>query len=222
MIPWETLGKERAPDGGELILYRRGGEFMIRVDGRELMSSRTHGSEDVLAELACAGLKDLEAPRVLVGGLGLGFTLRAALDVLPSAARVVVAEIVPAVVEWNRGPVGPLAGRPLEDHRVAVVVKDVGAVLRRTKERFDAILLDVDNGPAALTRKGNHGLYVETGLVATRAALRPGGVLAVWSAAPDDVFVRRLERARFAVSTHVVPARGIGGGPKHTVFLARA
>lgn len=222
MIPWETVGRERAPDGGELILYRRGGEFLIRVDGRELMSSRAHGSEDQLARLACEGMAGASSPRVLIGGLGLGYTLRAALDVLPTAALVDVTEIVPAVVEWNRGLVGTLAGRPLDDPRVNVMVEDVGERMRLAGERYDAIVLDVDNGPAALTRKANHGLYIESGLATAKRSLRVGGVLAVWSADPDVRFERRLVRAGFAVETHSVPARGSGGGPRHTVFLGRA
>jgi spermidine synthase len=226
VIPWETLGRARAEGGGELVLYRRGGEYVIRVNGRELMSSRAHGSEAALAELACARLtggsgSESAAPRVLVGGLGMGYTLRATLDLLPATASVVVAEIVPEVVEWNRGPLAALAGDPLRDPRVTVEVGDVGALLRRTTTRFDAILLDVDNGPIALTRKANQSLYADPGLVLAKRCLRPAGVMAVWSAAPDDRFVRRLTRAGFAVETHDVPARGVAGGPKHTIFVGR-
>jgi spermidine synthase len=184
MLPWRELGRARAPDGGELILRERDGEFVIRVDGHELMSSRAHGSEEAMAHLACDHLAAAEAPRVLVGGLGLGYTLRATLDVLPASARVVVAELVPAVVEWNRGPLGPLAGRPLDDTRVEVHTGDVMALLRKTTVRFDAVLLDVDNGPAALTRKANQLIYGPTGLETIKRALRRGGALAVWSASP--------------------------------------
>jgi spermidine synthase len=218
VIPWETLGRERAPDGGELVLYRRGGEFVIRVDGRELMSSRAHGSEEEMATRACTGLA--AGARVLVGGLGLGYTLRAALDALPAAADVVVAEVVPAVVEWNRGPLAPLAGRPLDDARVRVHAGDVAQAMRGGT-RFDAILLDVDNGPVALTRKANHVLYSPTGLMTARAALRPRGQLAVWSAHRDDRFVTRLRKAGFSVEVADVPARGRAGGPLHTLFLAK-
>jgi len=214
------LGAARAPEGGELVLYERAGEFSIRVNGHELMSSRAHGSEERLAALACAHLR--EEARVLIGGLGMGFTLRAALDQLSVRARVVVAEIVPAVVTWNRGPLAHLAGRPLDDARVEVEVRDVGRVLRETKERWDAILLDVDNGPQALTRKANHVLYGEQGVALARQALRRDGVYAVWSASPDDAFVRRLRKAGFAVETHEVPARGRAGGPLHTIFLGRS
>jgi spermidine synthase len=217
VIPWQTLGRARAPDGGELVLYQRGGEFVIRVDGRELMSSRAHGSEEEMARRACgAATKD-----VLIGGLGLGYTVRAALDVLPAEARLVVAEIVPAVVEWNRGPLAHLAGRPLDDPRASVEVGDVGRVLRGG-HRWDAILLDVDNGPVALTRKANHALYGPTGIATAKAALRRGGVLAVWSAHRDDAFMSRLRRAGFTVEATDVPARGVAGGPMHTIFLARA
>jgi len=217
VIPWHTLGSARAPDGGELVLYQRGGEFVIRVDGRELMSSRAHGSEEEMARRACgSGARD-----VLIGGLGLGYTVRAALDALPADARVVVAEIVPAVVEWNRGPLAHLAGRPLEDLRVSVEVADVGRVLRAGR-RFDAILLDVDNGPVALTRKANHALYGPTGITVAKSALRRGGVLAVWSAHRDDRFVSRLRKAGFTPEAVDVPARGVAGGPMHTIFFGRA
>jgi spermidine synthase len=218
VIPWETLGKARAPDGGELVLYRRGGELSIRVDGRELMSSRAHGSEEIMATMTC---QREGVERVLIGGLGMGYTLRAALDAVGPSAKVVVAEIVPEVVEWNRGPLAHLAGRPLDDPRAAVEVGDVGALLRTTKVRYDVIMLDVDNGPVALTRKANQVLYGETGLAVSKRALRPGGVLAVWSASPDTAFVRRMRKCGFTVETHDVPARGVGGGPKHTIFLGK-
>ena len=220
MIPWETLGRAQAPDGAKLVLCRRGDEFVIRVGGRDLMSSRMHGSEEELARRACAGLG--AGARVLVGGLGLGYTLRAALDALPAGASVTVCELVPAVVEWNRGPLAPLAGQPLEDPRVTVEVVDVGAVIRRPGKRWDAILLDVDNGPVALTRRANHVLYGATGLSVAKAALRLGGVLAIWSASPDDAFVARLHRAGFEVTVDTVPARGRAGGSRHTLFFGRA
>jgi spermidine synthase len=223
MIPWETLGRAKAPDGGELVLYRRGGEHVIRVNGRELMSSRAHGSEEEMARLSLAGLAAAAGRevQVLVGGLGLGYTLRATLDLLPATARVVVAEIVPAVVDWNRGHLAHLAGRPLEDPRVGLNVCDVSAAMR-AGGRFDAILLDVDNGPVAMTRKANHTLYGPTGIATAKAALRPGGVLAVWSAHRDDKFVARLKRAGFPdVEATDVPARGVAGGPLHTIFIAR-
>jgi spermidine synthase len=220
LIPWETLGRARAPDGVELVLQRRGEEHVIRAGGKDLMSSRMHGSEEKMAELACAGLAG--AARVLIGGLGMGYTLRAALQVLPAEARVVVAELVEAVVAWNRGPLADLAGRPLDDVRASVEVADVGALLRRPGPRWDAILLDIDNGPAALTRPANQAIYGATGLETAKRALRRGGVLAVWSAAPDAAFASRLRRAGFEVEVVTTPARGAAGGSKHTIFLGRA
>ncbi len=219
MIPWETLSKARAPDGAELVLCRRGDEVAIRIGGRDLMSSRMHGSEEELARRACAGLAG--GTRVLIGGLGLGYTLRAALDALPADAQVIVAELVAAVVDWNRGPLAALAGRPLADPRVTVEVADVGAVIRRPGKRWDAILLDVDNGPAALTRRANQALYGATGVAVAKAALRPGGLLAVWSASADDGFSARLRRAGFEVAVESAAARGKLGGARHTLFLAR-
>jgi spermidine synthase len=186
------------------------------------MSSRAHGSEEAMAELACADLATRAGARVLVGGLGMGFTLRAVLDALGADARVTVAELVAAVVDWNRGPLADLAGRPLADARVAVEIADVGAVLRAATARHDAILYDVDNGPQALTRKRNQILYGPQGLALVKRALRPGGRFAVWSASPDERFAAQLRRAGFAaVDVHTVPARGRAGGPKHTIFVAR-
>jgi spermidine synthase len=221
MIPWQILGSAQAPDGGTLTLYQRDHELVIRVDGRELMTSRAHGSEEALAHLGCSDARAKPRPRVLVGGLGMGFTLRAALDVLPAQAEVVVAEIVPAVVEWNRGPLAHLAGRPLEDPRVTVAVTDVGALLRRPGPRFDAILLDVDNGPQGLTRRANHALYGRVGLDTARRALAPGGCYALWSAGPDRDFERRLARAGFGVEVHEVRARPHGQAPRHVIFLGK-
>ncbi len=222
MIPWERLGSAKAPDGGELVLYRRDDQYVIRVDGQELMSSRAHGSEERMAELACADLAARAGARVLVGGLGMGFTLRAVLDAVGPDARVRVAELVPAVVDWNRGPLADLAGRPLDDRRVELHVGDVGALLRAGGPRHDAILYDVDNGPQALTRKGNQVLYGAQGLTLVKGALRPGGRFAVWSASPDQRFATSLRRAGFAaVDIHEVPARGRAGGPRHTIFVAR-
>jgi spermidine synthase len=222
MIPWELLDSAPVPDGGETLrLYRRGDEFSIRIGANELMNSRTHGSEDRLAEAACARLAGRAQPRVLIGGLGMGFTLAAALRRLGPDAAVVVAELVPAVVEWNRGPLGAPSGRPLDDVRVAVHAGDVGALLRTAATAFDAILLDVDNGPAGLTRKGNDWLYGAAGLRAAHAALRPGGALAVWSAAPDRRFHARLRRAGFEVEELRVRAHR-NRGARHIIWLARS
>lgn len=221
MLPWRTLDRARAPDGAELVLQERNGEVVIRADGRELMSSRAHGSEETMAELGCARLRP--DARVLVGGLGLGYTLRATLERLGRGARAVVAELVPAVVEWNRGPLAHLAGRPLDDPRVTVEVGDVRDVLARAPGGFDAVLLDVDNGPAALVRPANRRLYERAGIRLATRALRPGGVLVLWSASPDGPFERRARAAGLDVSAHEVPARGPGHrGPTHTLYLLRA
>jgi spermidine synthase len=219
--PTELLGETRAPDGTQIALTRQDREFIILAGGRPLMSSRMHGSEQALATFGCRRLTG-GAPRVLVGGLGMGFTLRATLDVLPADATVVVAELIPAVIEWNRGPLGPLANHPLRDRRAHVDVGDVGATIRRATAAFDAILLDVDNGPDAFTASGNASLYDDRGLAATLTALRPRGVLAVWSAWEDKKFEQRLKYAGFSVHVERVRARLEGGGPRHTIFVATA
>ncbi len=221
MIPWELLGEARTPGGESMTLTRRGNEYVLTADGKPLMSSRMKGSEEALASIGCDRACKLESPCVLVGGLGMGFTLRATLDVLPADATVVVAELMPAVVEWNRGPLGPLAKHPLDDRRVHVEVGDIATVLREGPTRFDAVLLDVDNGPVAFTQATNAGLYDNAGLTMTRAALRPAGVLAVWSAWDDRKFEHRLRHHGFAVETHHVRARLKQGGPRHTIFVGR-
>ena len=221
MKPWELLGQTRTPDGSDMTLMRRDGELVILANGKALMSSRMHGSEEGLAVSACRHVRTLDDPCVLIGGLGMGFTLRATLDLLPPSAVVVVAELVPAVVDWNRGPLGPLAGHPLKDKRVRVEVGDVADTLRASIGRFDAVLLDVDNGPAAFTASDNAGLYDDRGLAAARAALRAGGVLAVWSAWEDRKFERRLRYGGFTVEVERVRARLKKGGPRHTIFLGQ-
>ena len=222
MKPWKVIDRAPAPGGGELVLHQRGeGEFAIRANGRELMSSRQHGSEEKMAELACAGLGAKRA-QVLVGGLGLGYTVRAALDRLGPTSEVVVAELVPAVVAWNQGVLAPLAGRPLDDARVKVRTQDVADILRHAEGHYDAVLLDVDNGPEALTQESNRWLYGERGLGALRLALKPRGLVVVWSAASDVAFLKRLGRAGFDTQVVETPARGKGGGPLHTLFLGRA
>jgi spermidine synthase len=217
--PWELLGQTRAPDGAELALTLRSGEYVILANGKSLMSSRMHGSEEALAALAFARIRGREEPHVLVGGLGMGFTLRATLDLLPQDGTVVVAELLPAVIEWNRGPLGPLAGHPLKDRRARVEQGDVAATLRSSPGTFDAILLDVDNGPAAFATSGNAALYNDAGLAAARAALKEGGVLAVWSARDDRKFEQRLRYAGFRVEVERVRARLKKGGPRHTIFM---
>ena len=221
MIPWELIECAQVPgDGGEICLFRRGGEFSIRVNGQELMNSRAHGSEEALAELACERISGCGSPRLLIGGLGMGFTLAASLKCLSPDARIVVSELVPAVVKWNRGPLADLSGNPLQDGRVTVSEVDLGLVLKQKKRAYDAILLDVDNGPEGLTREGNDQLYSQAGLQTSFAALRPEGVLAVWSAAPDRAFARRLRGAGFDVDEVCVRARGSRGGGRHTIWIA--
>lgn len=221
MIPWKLLDNAQVPgDSTELRLYERGGEFSIRVNGCELMNSRVHGSEDALAEFACARIASTPSSRVLIGGLGMGYTTAAALHRLDAGSRVVVAELVPEVVAWNRSFLAELAGHPLKDPRVTVREADVALILREESRAYDAILLDVDNGPAGLTRKGNDWLYSRAGITAAFAALLPSGVLAVWSASPDRAFARRLCRAGFDVDEFPVRARGAGGGSRHTLWLA--
>ena len=218
MIPRVLLGTAPIPGGGELRLFRRGEEYSIMLGATELMNSRKKGSEEALASLACTRLKDGARPRVLIGGLGMGFTLRAALSELGEGAKVTVAELVPAVVRWARGPMAHLFGGSLEDARVAIVEEDVGALIV-PGAAFDAILLDVDNGPEGLTRAANDRLYDLTGLKRARAALSPGGVLAVWSSAPDRAFTQRLARVGFAVEEVAARARGDRGG-RHLIWLA--
>jgi spermidine synthase len=217
--PWVLLGEAQTPDGTDLKLTRHATEFVILANGHSLMSSRMHGSEEALATFGCRRARLLDGPCVLVGGLGMGFTLRATLDVLPADAVVVVAELVPAVVEWNRGPLGPLAGHPLKDKRVRVEVDDVAAVMRANPGRFDAVLLDVDNGPVAMTASSNAGLYDNLGVATARAALAGHGVLAVWSARDNRKFEQRLRYAGFTVDVERVRGRLKGGGPRHTILL---
>ena len=201
-------------------LIRRGDEYIILVDGAVLMSSRMHGSEEALATFACQRVRALEQPSVLIGGLGMGFTLRTTLDLLPQDATVVVAELVPAVVEWNRGPLGPLARHPLKDKRVRVETRDVVATLSSRLGQFDAVLLDVNNGPTAFTASNNAGLYDNRGIAAARAALKTEGVLAVWAAQDDRKFEQRLRDGRFDVQVQRPRGRLKKGGPRHTIFLS--
>jgi spermidine synthase len=220
VVRWELLDVAEEPGGAAIHLVRRGDEFSIRVDGHELMNSRAHASEEALPRLACAALRGRAGLRVLVGGLGMGFTLAALLKLLGPDDRVEVAEVVPAVVEWNRGVLAHLSGRALDDPRAAVVVDDVGRVLRSRPAAWDAVLLDVDNGPVALGRPGNAGLYSPAGLAVAAAALRPGGVLAVWSADRNGSFRRRLREGGFEVAEHRVHRHG-ERGPTHVIWVAR-
>ncbi len=222
MTPWILLDSTQVPgSGGELRLYQRGDEFSIKIVGRgELMNSRVHGSEDALAEYTCARLVDCVKPRLLIGGLGMGFTLAAALRHVGNQARVMVAELVPSVVAWNRGPLGKCAGHPLLDQRVTVNKVDVARILMAEQQAYDAILLDVDNGPEGLTRKENDWLYSMTGLSSAYSALRPQGVLAVWSAGPDKNFLQRLRKVGFGVDEVGVRTRG-SKGARHIIWFAK-
>jgi spermidine synthase len=219
MKPQVLLQRSTTPDGMELVLYERDGVFTIRVNGLELMSSRAHGSEEAMAELVLGETAALH-PRVLVGGLGMGYTLRAVLDRVSFSSRITVAELLPEIVQWNRDHLAHLAGSPLDDQRVTLVVDDVGRVMAAKSDAFDAILLDVDNGPAALTDRRNARLYLAEGLAAIRRSLRRGGVLGVWSAGPDQDYERALKRAGFRYRVETVRARPGAKGPKHTVFIA--
>lgn len=220
MIPWEQLASARLPDGsGELRLKRRGTEFSIMLGANELMNSRLSGSEEALARLACARIAGRTEPRMLIGGLGMGFTLRAALAALGRQARIEVAELVPDVVAWARGPMAEVFAGCLDDPRVTVRAADVGALIRAASAAYDAILLDVDNGPEGLTVAANDRLYDHAGLAAARRALKPGGVLGVWSQGPDVGFSRRLRDCGFAVE-EVKARAGRGRGARHVVWLA--
>jgi len=222
MQQWVRIGRADVPGGGGAMdLLQAGSTYSIRIDGRELMFSRVHGSEDALADLPLARLGARPAMRVLIGGLGMGFTAAAALRRLSDDGRVVVAELVPEVVAWNRGPLSSVAGHPLRDPRLTVHTGDVGALIGAAPAAWDAILLDVDNGPIGLTRPSNRDLYTPDGLRAAHSALRPSGILAVWSAAPKASFTSLLRRADFEVREEVVRERGDRGGHEHTIWLAR-
>lgn len=220
MIPLELVDVAVVPRGADLRLLRRGADFMIVLDRNELMNSRMRGSEEALATLTCERLSGREAPHVLIGGYGMGFTLRAALAALGPDARITVAEVVPRIIDWARGPMRTLTADCLDDARVRLVVGDVADLIEAGGSRYDAILLDVDNGPDALTLDRNDRLYAARGLAASKAALRPGGVLAVWSAAPDKAFAQALRRAGFHTEEIVVRARGNGKGPRHVIWFA--
>lgn len=218
--PWETVDRMTTPEGRVLSLHHHDGNYFIHLDGEELMSTWVHGSETALAELAAEAIPPGGSPRILIGGLGLGFTLRAALDVFPKQAEIVVAELFPRVVEWNRNHLTHL-GRPLDDTRARIHDGDVfGLLERQDPMRFDAILLDVDNGPSEWCMETNSRLYDRRGLELARASLVPGGILGVWSAYPDPKFVKILNKSGFQARAQTVKGRG-RKGPRHTIFLAR-
>jgi spermidine synthase len=220
MVPRELIDTAHAPGGVELRLFRRGADHMIVLDRNELMNSRMSGSEEALAAMTCERLKGRAAPHLLVGGYGMGFTLRAALAVLGAEARITVVELVPEIIRWARGPMADLTAGCLDDPRVTIVEGDVAAAIAAARGSYDAILLDVDNGPDGLTAAANGRLYAARGLEIARAALTPAGILAVWSAAPDKPFARRLADAGFAVEEVVVRARSNGKGPRHVIWFA--
>jgi spermidine synthase len=221
MLPWTVLDTAALPDGsGTLRLKQRGSEFSIMLGSNELMNSRLSGSEEALARLVCERLAPRASPSLLIGGLGMGFTLRAALAALPGDASVEVAELIPAVATWAKGPMAPVFAGCLDDPRVTLTVDDVMAVIAAGTARYDGILLDVDNGPEGLTVAANDRLYGATGLGIAKASLRPGGVLAVWSSGPDHGFTRRLRAAGFATEEVTVRASRTGRGARHVIWLA--
>jgi spermidine synthase len=217
----ELIDTAPVPGGEALRLFRRGDEYIIALGGNELMSSRMSGSEEALATMSCARLRDPGSAKLLIGGYGMGFTLRAALAVLGPQASVTVAEIVPEIIDWARGPMATLAAGCLDDPRVEIVIADVAGTIGAKTAAYDAILLDVDNGPDGLTRPDNDRIYSPSGLASAKAALRPGGVLAIWSAAPDAGFTRRLTAAGFAVEPVSVRARSNGKGARHVIWFAK-
>ena len=222
MIPRVLLDRAPVPlNSEELRLYQRGSEYSIWIGQTQLMTSQTHGSEERLGELACESLATRRKPQLLIGGLGMGFTLAAALRRLPPGAQVTVAELIPAVVAWNHGPLAHLAGHPLADPRVTVCEMDVAVLLRTPDRPFDAIIMDVDNGPEGLTREENDWLYDFSGLGIAYAALKPGGLLTVWSSHPDQAFTRRLRQVGFAVEELTVRATGRGKGARHLIWVAK-
>jgi spermidine synthase len=221
MVPWVLIDSASVPGGThQLRLMQRGDEFSIRLGSTELMNTRLFGSEEALAVLTAARLRDLSAPDVLIGGLGMGFTLRAALTAFSERAHITVAELVPGVIAWAKGPLGSVFGNCLSDPRVTLVEGDVRLLIAVAEPRFDAILLDVDNGPEGLTRSRNDALYDQRGLRKAFFALRPGGVLGVWSAGPDPGFLRRLGEAGFNVEEQRVRATGKSRGGHHVLWLA--
>ena len=221
MIPWILVDTARVPGADvELRLKRRGDEFSMMLGQNELMNSRLSGSEQALATLACRRIEAVKAPHLLIGGLGMGFTLRAALAVLGTQARIVVAELVPAVIAWARGPMAKLFGDSLDDPRASILSADVVDVIRSHASAFDAILLDVDNGPEGLIRKANDALYDPRGLKTIRRALRPNGVLAVWSSGPNPLFSKRLRDAGFDVNEVALRATAKRSGARHVIWFA--
>ncbi|MCJ8190534.1 spermidine synthase [Sphingomicrobium aestuariivivum] len=224
MLPRKTLATAQIPGGDTLTLVSHGRDFVVKLGADELMGTRMQFSEEQLAVLTLRQLK-AKAPRILIGGYGLGFTYRAALAALAEGGHVTVAEVVPEILDWARGPLAHLTGDSLDDKRGEVVIADVAALIDDAAEgstpRWDAILLDVDNGPDGIVRDDNDRLYTRDGLDRARDALNPGGILAIWSAAPDPAFTRRLKNSGMLVETRTVRARPNNKGPQHTIWFAR-
>lgn len=221
MIPWEEVDRANIPEHeGEVTLLRRGTEFSIRTAGRELMNSRRHGSEEALSELTCSRIKRKSGITILIGGLGMGYTLAAALAQSGADTRITLSELIPAVVRWNRKELAHLAGMPLDDPRVSVEEEDVGETIGKSRSAWDAILLDVDNGPEGLTRESNDRLYNIAGLRRAFRALRRGGVLSIWSSGADKAFTRRLQQCGFQTEILTARAHKSGKGSRHTIWLA--
>jgi spermidine synthase len=229
--PFAVLARALSPDGTVIQLTRRDDEYVILAGGQHLMSSRMHASEESLAAFGCRHIATAStpaakhSPSILIGGLGMGYTLRAALDLLPSNATILIAELIPEIVDWNRGPLAHLAAHPLDDPRIRIEIADVAATLRtraaQRPQKFDAILLDVDNGPGAFTDSANAALYSTSGIAAAHAALNPGGILALWSAREDRKFERRLRAANFTTKLERTRAHANNKGPSHTIYLAQ-
>jgi len=218
--PREQLAVAEVPGGAPLRLVKHGDDFIIMLERNELMSSRMSGSEVALGTMTCDRLRSREQASVLIGGYGMGFTLRAVLGELGPKARVIVSELVPDIIDWARGPMQSMTGDCLDDPRVEISIGDVSDLIEVSASSFDAIMLDVDNGPDGLTREANNGLYTSTGLAHAWRALKPGGVLAVWSAGADPAFSRRLKQARFDVEEVSMRARPNGKGPLHHLWFA--
>ncbi len=221
MLPWVLIDSALTPEGKEIKCFRHDKDYSFKMGSLELMNSRMHGSEDALAELACGEIKQFAKPKILIGGLGMGFTLRAALDQLPADAEVEIAEIMPSVVKWNREILGELTSHPLLDPRVRLHETDVAKLIKSARHQYDAILMDVDNGPQGLSLKGNAGLYNIKGIHSAYKALKPGGIWAIWSSGPDPVFSRHLHNINFEVEEVRVRARAVQKGAHYFIWLAR-
>ncbi len=223
MIPRQLLASAKIPNtpDDELRLFSHGDDFIIMLGSNELMNSRVYGSEEALAHLSCAAIAKHKAPHILIGGYGMGFTLRAALAKVPQDAKITIVELVPAIIDWAKGPMQSLGGTCLNDPRVNLEIDDVADTIKAAKNRYHAILLDVDNGPDGLTKADNDSLYSDMGLTAAKTALIKGGVLAIWSAHSDKQFSKRLRNQGFKTQEHIVRARSNGKGARHYIWIAQ-